>query len=229
MNAGRNAILALDTATTRAVVAIGRADGGRLGLTAWRVGYRHGEELLPAIERLLREVEVSLAQLTGIVAGTGPGAFTGLRVGLATAKALAYALGLPIAGIPTGAALLASAAAAERVGLDRLALLLPAGPADRLLVTAGAPARLLPGGREPELPTTAIVIALDLPGRAPAEAMERGERAFDGLGPEMLRAGAARLRAGDADDLARLVPEYVTLPRGVAHAAGEVRWSRDPR
>jgi hypothetical protein len=41
--------------------------------------------------------------------------------------------------------------------------------------------------------------------------------------------GAARLAAGQTDDLAGLVPEYVTLPRGVATAAGEVSWSRDLR
>ncbi len=45
----------------------------------------------------------------------------------------------------------------------------------------------------------------------------------------MLRLAAARLAAGDVDDLARLVPEYVTLPRGVRSEGGEVSWSRDPR
>jgi hypothetical protein len=44
-----------------------------------------------------------------------------------------------------------------------------------------------------------------------------------------VRAGSARLAAGDPDDLARLVPEYVTLPRGVTAAGGEMAWSRDPR
>jgi hypothetical protein len=45
----------------------------------------------------------------------------------------------------------------------------------------------------------------------------------------LVRIGAERLTAGEADDLARLVPEYVTLPRGVAATSGEVAWSRDPR
>ena len=49
------------------------------------------------------------------------------------------------------------------------------------------------------------------------------------LAAELLRLGAARLAAGDADDLALLVPDYVTLPRGVAATSGEVAWSRDPR
>jgi hypothetical protein len=43
----------------------------------------------------------------------------------------------------------------------------------------------------------------------------------------LARLGAARLAGGDGDDLARLVPEYVSLPRGVAAESGEVAWSRD--
>lgn len=225
----RHAILALDTATTRIVVALGLPDGTPIGLTHWRAGYRHGEQLLPGIQRALGEANVRRSRLDAIVIGTGPGAFTGLRVGLATAKALAHALGRPIVGVPTGGALLAAAARADDVPLERLALLLPAGPADRVLVRGGEPARLIPGGEEPEFPTGTVLVALDLDGRAPAEALARGERAFAGLGEELLREGALRLAAGRADDLARLVPEYVTLPRGVAAVTGVVRWSRDHR
>ena len=49
------------------------------------------------------------------------------------------------------------------------------------------------------------------------------------LGASLLALGAARLAAGQVDDLAGLVPEYVTLPRGVTTQSGEVSWSRDPR
>ena len=44
-----------------------------------------------------------------------------------------------------------------------------------------------------------------------------------------MRLGTARFAAGDLDDLARLVPDYVTLPRGVRASSGEVAWSHDPR
>ena len=54
------------------------------------------------------------ATLGGLVVGTGPGAFTGLRVGIATVKGLAYALDLPVVGVPTGEALLAAARAPGR-------------------------------------------------------------------------------------------------------------------
>jgi hypothetical protein len=72
-------------------------------------------------------------------------------------------------------------------------------------------------------------VAVDLEGRAPDDAIKRGEAARDRLGHELLRIGAARLAAGDADDLAALVPEYVTLPRGVTAQSGEVSWSHDRR
>jgi hypothetical protein len=73
------------------------------------------------------------------------------------------------------------------------------------------------------------LVAVDLDGRAPADALERGETARQGLGRALIELGAARLRAGRVDDLAALVPDYVTLPRGVSHASGEMAWSRDPR
>jgi hypothetical protein len=57
--------------------------------------------------------------------------------------------------------------------------------------------------------------------RAPADAVARGEAARAGLAGALLAAGARRLAAGDADDLALLVPEYVTLPRGVRAAPAD--------
>lgn len=225
----RHAILALDTATSRVVVGLASPAGEPVGLTSWPAGHRHGEQLLPSIARLLGETNVRRSRLDGIVVGTGPGAFTGLRVGIATAKGLAHGLGIPIAGIATSDALIAAAAAAERVPETRIVLLLPAGPSDRVLARRGMPARLLPGGEDPALDPADVLVAVDLEARAPADAVERGERARADLGRELLRLGAARLSSGDHDDLAALVPEYVTLPRGVAVASGEVAWSRAPR
>jgi len=225
----RPAILALDCATTQVVVASG-SPGGRIdGLTTWQAGYRHGETLLPAIGRFLGEQNLRRSRLTGIVVGTGPGAFTGLRVGLATAKGLAHGLGLPLVGISTGEALLASAVADPGTRERTPVLLQPAGPADRILVRPGARPTVLPAGSEPELEPTEVLVAIDLDGRAPDEALERGAVARAGLGAALIRLGAARLAAGDVDDLAGLVPEYVTLPRGVRAEVGEVAWSHDRR
>jgi tRNA threonylcarbamoyl adenosine modification protein YeaZ len=225
MTAGR--ILAIDTSGTNALVALGEADGTLLAERRWVAGYRHGEELLTQIDGMLTSAGVALADLSGIVVGTGPGAFTGLRVGLATAKGLAHGLAIPIAGVATSEALLFAAGSAGPTEGTQAALLLPAGPSDRVVVFEGK-ASLLRGGEEPDLEPGTIVVAVDLPDRAPAEALALGRMAEEGLAPALLELGVAGLASG-GDDVARLVPEYVTLPRGVLIAKGEVRWSHDHR
>ena len=221
MSAGKH-LLAIDTSTSVAAVAIGDANGKLEMEEGWPAGYRHGEDLLPRVRDLLTGHGIGLDDLIGVVVGTGPGAFTGLRVGIATAKGIAHALALPIAGVPSGEALLAAA------GVPRAVLLLPAGPNDRVIVRAGRSPERLAGGAEPDLASEDVVIAIDLDGRAGADAAARGEAARAGFAGALLRLGAERLENG-GDDLAQLVPEYVTLPRGVAAATGEVAWSRDHR
>jgi tRNA threonylcarbamoyl adenosine modification protein YeaZ len=221
-------LLAIDTATSRIVAAAAALDGSLLGVTTWEAGRTHGEQLLPAIGRLHGEANLRRSRIRGVIVGTGPGAFTGLRVGLATAKAIAHELGLPIAGVSTAEALLQAATAAGDGPLERLVILLPAGPNDRHVVRHGGPAMLLPGGAEPDLAEDEVLVAIDLADRAPADALARGEHARAGLPAALARLGAGRLDAG-GDDLARLVPEYVSLPRGVTIEQGEVAWSRDPR
>lgn len=221
-------ILGIDSATSRVVVAAATLDGQFLGATTWEAGYRHGEQLLPAIGRLHGELNLRRSRIAAIVVGTGPGAFTGLRVGIATAKALAYSLGRPIVGVPSGEALIV-AAADETTPREKVVLLLPAGPADRIVVRHGRGPELLPGGRDPELVAGEVLVAVDLDGRAAPDASARGDRARDRLGHALMRLGTERFAAGDEDDLARLVPDYVTLPRGVRAPSGEVAWSRDHR
>lgn len=218
----RGALLAIDTATSRAVIAIGTADGDPDGGKTWEPGYRHGETLLPSIEGVLDASDVRPAQLGAIIVGTGPGAFTGLRVGIATAKGLAHGLRIPLIGVSTAECLMAA-------GGPTPVLLMPAGPSDRVLVRPGEVPRLLPGGVDPELGPAETLIAVDLVGRAPEAAVDRGEVARAGLASALLAAGVERLRAHPDGELAALVPEYVTLPRGARTADGTVAWSRDPR
>lgn len=224
----RPGILAIDTATSRVVVATGSPDGAIDGVSTWVVGFRHGETLLPSIGRFLAEQHLLRSRLVGIVVGTGPGAFTGLRVGLATGKGLSRGLGIPLVGISTATALLHAAA-------PRSVLVQPAGPRDRVLSRTGDAPRLLTGDTEPELAADEALIAVGLDGRAPDDAVARGTAAWDGLGAALIELGAASLRRlgseapGDRrGELDTVVPEYVTLPRGVVDASGEVSWSRDP-
>lgn len=227
--ANRGWLLALDTATSLVVVAAGTSDGQLLAARSFAAEHRHGERLLAAVQELIDASQLDLGTLAGVIVGTGPGAFTGLRVGMATAKTLAHELGLPIAGLSTGEALLEAATSTDPARTPA-ALLLPAGPHDRVEVRRGVPPRLLAGGTDPEIGPSDVVIAVDLDGRAPAEAIERGSQALRGLPAALLHLGAARLDAG-SDDPETLLPEYVTLPRGALAAPGDggMSWSRDRR
>ena len=95
-------LLALDTATPAVTVALYDAPGDRLLASHHEIdARRHGELLLPAVDRVLEEADAALADVTGIVVGVGPGPYTGLRVGLATAEAFGAALGTPVHGVCT--------------------------------------------------------------------------------------------------------------------------------
>jgi tRNA threonylcarbamoyladenosine biosynthesis protein TsaB len=65
----------------------------------------HSERLMPHIASLLKMAEITQTSLKAVAVSIGPGSFTGLRIGLATAKALTYALNIPLIGVPTLAAL----------------------------------------------------------------------------------------------------------------------------
>jgi len=93
-------LLALDTSTAQVSVAFG--DGGAvLGSVELSGGRRHAEQLAPAIQYLRGECGVTLDHLAAIAVGTGPGLFTGLRVGITTAKVMAQALRIPVVGVPS--------------------------------------------------------------------------------------------------------------------------------
>jgi tRNA threonylcarbamoyladenosine biosynthesis protein TsaB len=95
--------LAFDTATSVATAALVR-DGEVLGERASRA-----VRVLEDADELLREAGVKPSELGGLVVGTGPGSFTGLRMGLAAARGLAFALDVPVAGVSTLDALAAGA------------------------------------------------------------------------------------------------------------------------
>ncbi len=93
-------VLAFDTATAVVSVAVGD-DGAVLGEIRLSAGRRHAETLVPAISYLCDGVGVDLAHVAAIAVGLGPGLFTGLRVGVTTAKMMAQALRVPVVGVPS--------------------------------------------------------------------------------------------------------------------------------
>ncbi len=92
--------LAIDTSTNSAGIAI--AEGANiLAELTWNCGQNHSVELMPRITGLMEQSRLKFEDLTGIVVATGPGSFNGLRVGISTAKGIAFSLNIPIIGIST--------------------------------------------------------------------------------------------------------------------------------
>ncbi|MET9321140.1 tRNA (adenosine(37)-N6)-threonylcarbamoyltransferase complex dimerization subunit type 1 TsaB [Streptomyces sp. NPDC003038] len=93
-------LLAVDTATPAVTVAL--YDGETVLAESHEIdARRHGELLLPSVDRVLAEAGLKLDAVTGIVVGVGPGPYTGLRVGLVTASTFAAVLGVPVHGLCT--------------------------------------------------------------------------------------------------------------------------------
>lgn len=108
-------ILALDSATTACSVALW-AEGTVLASESIVQDRGQAEALLPMVERVRAKAGLDLSAVDRLAVTVGPGHFTGLRAGLATARGLALALGRPLIGITTLQAVAAGVSAAERAG-----------------------------------------------------------------------------------------------------------------
>jgi tRNA threonylcarbamoyladenosine biosynthesis protein TsaB len=100
-------VLAIETSTLAGGVALCE-DGRVVGSSLLNVSLTHSERLMSMVDRLLEDCRWSLDRVQGLAVSIGPGSFTGLRVGAATVKGLALALGLPVAAVPTLDALAAN-------------------------------------------------------------------------------------------------------------------------
>lgn len=140
-------LLAFDTSTETLSVAL-RAGAGAPVLEHTGEGGAHASaSLIPAIERLLQQGGIALAQLDAIVFGRGPGSFTGLRTATAVAQGLGFGAGVPVLAVDT---LLAIAQEAHRLaGLERVLALLDARMGE---VYAAAYERVDGGWRTREAP-----------------------------------------------------------------------------
>jgi tRNA threonylcarbamoyl adenosine modification protein YeaZ len=92
--------IAIDTSTDIASLALVQDDEIIAELT-WRCRQNHSTQLLPGLDYLLKRTKLSLDSATGIIVARGPGSYNGLRVGVSTAKGLAFSLGIPLVGIST--------------------------------------------------------------------------------------------------------------------------------
>lgn len=98
MNATR--IIHIETATTTCSVAAGE-NGVLLAVRSVHDGYKHAENLLRLVEEVMQETGWKYAELSAIAVSAGPGSYTGLRIGVSTAKGLCYALDIPLIAVST--------------------------------------------------------------------------------------------------------------------------------
>jgi tRNA threonylcarbamoyladenosine biosynthesis protein TsaB len=90
--------LSIDTASDWASIAV--SDEGRLrGEMTWRCQRQHSVQLLPAVQDLMARLSVDKRELSAVFVCMGPGGYAGLRVGMSTAKGLAFALAIPMVGV----------------------------------------------------------------------------------------------------------------------------------
>ena len=93
-------ILGIETSMYAGSIAVSE-DEKVLGEYYFNTGPSHSEKLMPSIQWLLKELSIDKTGLEAVAVSLGPGSFTSLRIGLASAKGLSYALGIPIIGIST--------------------------------------------------------------------------------------------------------------------------------
>ena len=227
-------MLVLDTATPAVTAAVVRVGVTTVELVSVQVaadtstGRRHGELLAPAVAAVLAAAGLAAADLAAVVAGTGPGPFTGLRVGLVTAAAFADALSIPAYGV---------------CSLDGIGGAAPAVQAGgRVLGRAGAPGRVLvatearrrevywaayadgvrfagpaverPAELAEQLPALGVVAACGAGARQYADVLGLPVTGPDWPDPVALAAAAAdRVRAGAPAD--PLTPLYLRHPDAV--------------
>jgi tRNA threonylcarbamoyl adenosine modification protein YeaZ len=209
-------VLALDTSSAAVTAAVARV-GPAVELLAQRVtidARAHGELLAPSIQACLREAGARPADLGAIVAGVGPGPFTGLRIGLVTAGAFADALAIPAYGV---------------CSLDAIAGALPGS---RLLVAGDARRREVywaayTDGVRTDGPAVAKPVDVDTDGfTAMAGAGARQYADIFGLpllemdhpsALALVNCAAGRIRAGAPTE--PLIPLYLRRPDAVEPAA----------
>jgi tRNA threonylcarbamoyladenosine biosynthesis protein TsaB len=110
-------VLGIDTATD--VVSVAVVDGEVvLAASELRSERRHAEDVTPMIDFVVKRAGLGLNELAAVAVNVGPGLFTGMRVGIASAQALAYALSLPLVGVDGLAAMAAAVPAATASHVD---------------------------------------------------------------------------------------------------------------
>jgi tRNA threonylcarbamoyl adenosine modification protein YeaZ len=210
-------IIAVESASSDPSLALASGDGTAFATDGWEGEGRQASELLPHLLVLLARAGRELGEATALGVGIGPGSFTGLRVSMSLAKGMALALGVPLVGVPSLDAWLASEPAARaavaRAGAQDAFLLMRDEAVPR--VVAGSELATLVGG-SPVVAPSELASAFGLSG---ALSPRRAAAAL------ALKAARRLTEDPRGDELERLEPWYLRAPRGIDPARGEVaRW-----
>ncbi len=201
-------LLAFDTAGTACSVAVWR--GGAIRARRFETMSRgQSERLVPMIEAVMAEAGIAYPALDAIAVTRGPGGFTGVRIGLATARALALACARPVIGLSNFEAVAAAVSETERRGRS-LAVVIDAKRSDLYVQAFGVAPRAAPGGAAP---VAALAPTTEGQAIAPAD--------LDAILP-----GGPLLLAGDAVEVARGALESAGRDVLAAAAPGQAdaRW-----
>ncbi len=213
--------LSIDTASSLASVALSRG-GEVFAESTWRCQRNHSVELLPAIDRLLADVSQSASDLTAVFVSVGPGMYTGLRVGVATAQGLARASDIPLVGVGRleldaypHASFAGNVIAVHRAGRGDLAWATYRGGPWRELAPPHLtkPDELADSLRERTLLTGEIDEELTaLLSERAGDLAEIAEPTAVGRAVALAELGHARLEAGTAHEPALVAPVYLRPP-----------------
>ena len=221
--------LAIDTSGDEATVALVRDEPGAaageprrrevLGGEVLATGMRHGVELFPALERIFRGAGVSPRDVDLVAVGTGPGSYTGLRVGITAARAFAYAASADLLGVPSCDAWAAATATDGRplaVVLDariRAVYVAVYESENGTWARRFGPELSDPALAAARIPHDAVVVgdgagayAESFPGRSPSPTPARAEAA------QIARLALDRLGRGEHDAIESVVPLYLRRP-----------------
>jgi tRNA threonylcarbamoyladenosine biosynthesis protein TsaB len=221
--ADRSLLLAIDTASDVAGAALMDGDS-LLAESTWRAHQSHSVQLLPAIDWLLSHVGRAKDEIGAVAVCLGPGSYAGMRVGISTAKALAFGLDARIVGVgrlaaealPVAEASGARVVPVQAAGRAELAWAVYQHSADELVELSpprlGSLAELLAVLREGD----AVTGDIDRLDAATVGALtERGCRLVPASSARVVavaRLGLRRLARGEADDADTLVPLYLRAP-----------------
>lgn len=224
--------LVFDTATDHLALAIGdlAAPGAVLAADDFAAPRAANTVVLGAIERLLASAGIGVRSLTAVACGRGPGSFTGVRIGVATAKGLAHGLGVPLVGASTLDAVAIRANAEGLVGVLGDAMRGEVYPA-LYRSHAGHVARLTPDAVAGPVEVAAAWADLGEPVALTGNGLTKHEAAFGAYPNAAMRAVAADLRVPDGASLvaaAWMAEGPLSVPAIAALQADAAREAADP-